>query len=920
MAGSLASLMVRVLADTSQFVRSMDHADAAVTQMATKTMASGRRMSAVGASLTRGLTLPLGFMAYKAVNAAADFEKSMNLMAVVTDSPAAKMQQLDALAKKMGADTVFSAQEAADAMVNLAKGGLSVAQIEAGGLAANLALASAADMELAESANIMSAAMNTFKLPGTEATRVADALAGAANASSADLGDLSYALRAGGSSAARFGMSVEETAGLLALLADNGIKGSDAGTLLKSQLRTLVPTTKKAQSAMADLGLDFFDAQGSFIGVSEMAQELQDELGYLTQEQRELAMAQIFGSDASRLTGILARDGASALVEYTEAASDAGVAAETANAKMEGLPGSLEQMRGSLETAALAAGDALAPAVMVLADGITGLANAFTVLPGPARTLIVTVAALAAGIGPVLWVVGKLKVGLVTLVGPFKAVTAATKAYAAAAALSGNNVKGFKAVLGGIQGALASNSAIWAKGSTLVSQFVASAGGVGPALGAAIPVAAAAAVAVTTWTMAIQEANKTHQIQQELMKSSIPFLDAYAEGVSKGYRSVKELEAAIKNEIDWMIEEGANQQELNAVRTHGAQLLKQYADAEKVVIKRGGEMVTMTKEAVLAAQTFNGMTRKEYDEWRGGTVQNFNKVIGAVGRLAEKNKVTAAQIVNSMRKSLRAQVDFGKNWTAVVDRAGKQGESFVAWIQENYGAKAPAFVAALKNANRKEFAEIVSIWKKSERNAETTSSATGKAFDKIPKGAREAKTQTKQEISAIPSIISGVAGPARSAGESVGSAIKGGVASGLSGIKDQVSSEVAGAVRDGIEAGKAAGKIRSPSKLMEEVGANLMKGLLVGIQDYESAVIKQMGKVDGYIDIGNHSPEIESSFSSAADSITRRGGTGSDEDGDAKVVKLEPHFHTRGKADKKFARDSIDEMSWLARTEPFSGG
>lgn len=408
MNGTLATLVVRIGADVSKMVAGMSQASAATTRFGSNVSGMGQKMATAGRGMTTGLTLPIVGVGYKAIKSAAEYEKAMNTMAIVSDIPMKKMKEMDRLAIKLGQDTIFSAQEAAASMVELAKGGITPAQIQAGALASTLDLAAAADMGLADASKILVRGMNTFNLTGKDSGRVADALAGAANASSADLGDLALALSQGGASADRYNLTIEETAGLLAKLSDEGIRGSDAGTLLKSQLRTLVPITEKARGKMREMGLEFFDAKGQFIGIAGVANELQKEFGGLSDKQRELALNQIFGSDASRLAGALAEEGAAGFREYVKAAGASGVASETAAAKMKGLPGALEKLRGSLETAVLTFGDAIAPHVKKVARFIKDLVDRFAELSPKTKRMVAGIALATAAFGPLLFIGGKI--------------------------------------------------------------------------------------------------------------------------------------------------------------------------------------------------------------------------------------------------------------------------------------------------------------------------------------------------------------------------------------------------------------------------------------------------------------------------------------------------------------------------------
>ena len=175
---------------------------------------------------------------------------------------------------KAGADTKFSALEAAAAQTELAKGGLSVRQIMRGGLRSALALAAAGEMDLAEAAEATVNAMKLFGLRGRDSMKVADGFATAANKTTADVSDFALSLKAGGSAAKAAGLSFMETTAVLEALAEGGIRGSDAGTSMKAMLTQLAAPTEKQQKMMRKLNLDFFDAEGKMKGVTEVSRLL----------------------------------------------------------------------------------------------------------------------------------------------------------------------------------------------------------------------------------------------------------------------------------------------------------------------------------------------------------------------------------------------------------------------------------------------------------------------------------------------------------------------------------------------------------------------------------------------------------------------------------------------------------------------
>lgn len=349
------------------------------------------RISSVGRSLARnlkyalvGASAAIGAGLVGAVSKAKDFDQTIRTMGAVAQIAGQDLKDLRALALEMGADTVFSANEAAEAMLELGKGGLSPTQIQAGALANTLDLAAAGNLALADAASIASNAMNTFGLSGKESKEVADALAGAANASSADVSDLALALSQGGSSAEMAGLSIQETAAALAALADMGIKGSDAGTSLKTMLMNLQPTTVKQKALMRDLNLSFVDAEGNFDNLETIAGKLADRLGGLTQAQRVAALEIIFGSDAQRAANALYKAGADGMAKYIDQTSKVGNAHRVGQARMKGFSGAWEAFKGSIETLAVSVGSTLLPVLTkFLNQAIIPLTNWLSTKLGP---------------------------------------------------------------------------------------------------------------------------------------------------------------------------------------------------------------------------------------------------------------------------------------------------------------------------------------------------------------------------------------------------------------------------------------------------------------------------------------------------------------------------------------------------------
>ena len=317
-----------------------------------------------------------------AIKAGMNFDKQMSEVGAVSGATGKSLKDLSNAALQAGKDTVFTATDAAKAEAELAKAGISTANILNGGLAGSLSLAAAGQMDLADAATIAAQAMNIFKLNGSAVPHIADVLASAANTSAADMQGLSDSLKQAGLVAAGTGATLEDTVGVLAAFADNALVGSDAGTSFKTMLGQLQAPSKTSAALMKQLGINAYDSSGKFIGLVGLAGQLQTKLGHLTQQERDEALAQIFGNDGRRAAAILYQQGAAGIQKYIDGVNKSGAATETAAQKMNNLSGDLEQLRGSLETLAIESSGGARDGLRQLTQAATGLVNSFMDLPG----------------------------------------------------------------------------------------------------------------------------------------------------------------------------------------------------------------------------------------------------------------------------------------------------------------------------------------------------------------------------------------------------------------------------------------------------------------------------------------------------------------------------------------------------------
>lgn len=381
-----------ITGENASALKALNEVGAASEKSARRTAAASKRHAAAmdkmsTTAMVAGGAMLAGFGGIVAV--AGRFEQEISKVGAVSGATGTELEKLSEAALKAGADTAFSASQAAQAEAELAKAGISTADILGGGLRGALALAAAGQIDLAQAAEISAQTMNLFGLAGKDVTRIADTLAAGANKSAADIQTLADGLKQGGLVAKQTGLSLEETVGALALFADNALVGSDAGTSLKSMLQRLSNPSKEAKKRMDELGVAMYDANGQFVGLEKLAGNLRDAFDDLTPAQRNAAMATIFGADSVRAAAILFESGAKGAREYTKAVSDQGAASRVASQYLDNLSGDLEALKGSLETALIQGGSKATGALRSMTQAATGLVNAFADAPDAVQTTLV---------------------------------------------------------------------------------------------------------------------------------------------------------------------------------------------------------------------------------------------------------------------------------------------------------------------------------------------------------------------------------------------------------------------------------------------------------------------------------------------------------------------------------------------------
>lgn len=400
-----------------------------------------QQMRDVGAGLSLAISTPLIGVAAAGLHAAAGFEESMNLIQTVGGATAEQMQAVQSQALQLGKDTSFSAGEAADGFLELTKAGFDV-ESSMGAIGGVLDLAAAGNLSVASAAEIAANAINAFQLPASDAGRIADMLAAGANASSVEVTDLSDSLQMSGAVLGGYGQSLDDTTTALALMGNQGLKGSDAGTSLKQMFISLAAPTDKARKLMSSLGISIYDTQGNMLAMPEILDNLATGFQGMTEEQMNAAKATLFGSDGIRAANVLLSEGADGWDKMSRAVNKGGAASEVAASRQKGFNGAMEYFKGTMESLLI---EVLLPFLDTLSGGLRWIADLvalFTKLPQPVQYAALAFLAVLAAIGPVLLALSGVATVLGFLLSPIGLIAVAVAALAAAWVSNWGDIQG----------------------------------------------------------------------------------------------------------------------------------------------------------------------------------------------------------------------------------------------------------------------------------------------------------------------------------------------------------------------------------------------------------------------------------------------------------------------------------------------
>lgn len=472
----LAPLVVEVNAKLDNFNNGMDKVEQKGEQTAKSATSRlnkiGSGLEKVGGKLTTHVSVPLVAVGTIAAKTGMDFEAEMSRVKAISGATGDQFKMLEDQALSLGQSTAFSASEVAEGMENLASAGFSTNEIMEA-MPGLLDLAASSGEDLATSSEIAASTLRGFGLEASKTGHVADVLAKNAAATNAAVADTGEAMKYIAPNARAAGLSLEEVTAAIGELANAGIKGSQAGTTLRSALVRLAKPSDPAATAMERIGFTAFDSSGKMKSLATIMGELNEKTKNLTDEQKQNTIATIFGTEALSGMTVLMQGGKEGLTDLTEQFKNCdGAAKEMAETMQDNTKATIEQAGGALETASIKMLNIVAPAIKDVADGIGDLADKFSALSPETQELILKMGMVAIATGPVLSTVGK-GVTLFSKLTPL--VTSAGIATAGAGASAGGAAVGFGALstvalpLVGILAAVAGGIYLFTKNTEVMS-------------------------------------------------------------------------------------------------------------------------------------------------------------------------------------------------------------------------------------------------------------------------------------------------------------------------------------------------------------------------------------------------------------------------------------------------------------------
>lgn len=415
----------REIVETEQDLKNLETQANQSATVVQKIAATGEKLKTVGDNIFSAgqkllpVTAGVTALGTASVTTAANFESSMSqvqaTMGITKDSMSKvngqsvnTMDTLSKLAKKMGAETAFSASECAEALNYLALAGYDTEQM-CNTLPTVLNLAAAGDIALADASDMVTDAMSALGMGVDEAETMVDQMAKTASTTNTSVAQLGEGILTIGATAKSIKGGTAELNTALGILANNGIKGAEGGTHLRNIILSLQNPTDKAAAQMEALGISVYDSEGNMRSMNDILGDLNKSMDGMTSAEKSNIIGTIFNkTDLSSVNALLANTGSTWDSLQKSITESGGAAQQMADTQLDNLQGQITILKSALEGLAISFGELLMPAIKQIVGWVQKFVDWLNGLSEGTQKTVVTIALLAAALGPVLIVIGKV--------------------------------------------------------------------------------------------------------------------------------------------------------------------------------------------------------------------------------------------------------------------------------------------------------------------------------------------------------------------------------------------------------------------------------------------------------------------------------------------------------------------------------
>lgn len=405
----LGTVVAHLRLDLEEFNNGLNEAQQQL-QMTTDDMShlsqAGSIMQGLGAAITAGVTVPVVAFGKSAVEATQTFNASMSKTGALMGATQQEMTQLSNAAKEYGASTQFSATECSDALGYMALAGWDANQ-SISALPGVLNMAAASGMDLAQASDLVTDYLSAFGMEASQAGEMADVLSYAQAHSNTTTEGLGEAFKNCAANAHAAGMDLQTTTALLGQLANQGLKGSEAGTALTAVMRDMTAKMKDGAIQIGNTKVQVQDANGNYRDMIDILADVESATNGMGDAERAAALQSTFTSDSIKGLNLLLNAGSDSAEDFRDKLNDcSGSAEEMANKMNDNLAGDIKACQSAFESMQLAVGEKLDPVLRKAVQTLTKLFAAISKIPAPIMTVIMILLSILAVLGPLLVIVG----------------------------------------------------------------------------------------------------------------------------------------------------------------------------------------------------------------------------------------------------------------------------------------------------------------------------------------------------------------------------------------------------------------------------------------------------------------------------------------------------------------------------------